>query len=645
MAPLRGYRNRTPAARQGDTMRTLAIERLEDRRALARPDFSVVMLPDTQMYTDHLNDRGEAAPRESRTYFQSQTKWVVDNLVTQNIKFVTHVGDVIEHDGTRDTRLQRWSRADAAMRILDGDPKTHPNGVVPYSVVLGNHDYDTKSMHTADEKHGGAESFVKYFGKERFTNRTWYGGASDNNVNSFQLFESNGIKFLHIALEFEARQDANPKLDSVKWAQKVIDDNPGRAVILSTHAYLHPSRNGTTSWGVTNKTTGRNGSRIFDELVKPNPEIFMVLSGHFTGTVERTNENKDGTTDRPDVYEVVTDFQGDANGGNGYFRLFRFDTAKNTITSSVVSNVPGVGKPRNTKTRDYTFTWDVDFETRIALKTTARLQFPLDLGNSAQKTGKGDTNNKLGQVDVTSKPTHFLIKLADIDDGIRDSTVVPESIELFRNGVKLVRGSHRDYQFSYNADTDSIRLTGDFVAGSYHIRLGQFAKITNNASVATQLPYTVITVQVGPKATSGSASRANAMTSEGSPTTSWPIVVLASGMSRLSSAVVPSRGGMGLEAVPMDTRSNTYAGVKSMPAYGVNASRGEGAFTAGPVRDAFSERSKSPTSATDTVRTSAYAASTRGSWVGLSSSTFASVRPITALTLPFRWLTVQSVAP
>src|SRR4051794_36892986 len=85
--------------------------------------FTVVVLPDTQFYA-------QSYPAT----FDAQTQWILDHLGTNNIKFVTHVGDIVQNAASGpDRNLIEWQRADAAFDRLDG--------FVPYSVALGNHDY------------------------------------------------------------------------------------------------------------------------------------------------------------------------------------------------------------------------------------------------------------------------------------------------------------------------------------------------------------------------------------------------------------------------------------------------------------------------------------------------------------------------
>ena len=101
--------------------------------------FTVVMLPDTQMYS-----------WKDPSVFRAQTQWIVDNRVKENIVFVTHVGDIVDH-GNRESE---WVHADTAMDILDG--------LLPYSVAIGNHDYDKENVLSPD---GTAHHYPTLWGR------------------------------------------------------------------------------------------------------------------------------------------------------------------------------------------------------------------------------------------------------------------------------------------------------------------------------------------------------------------------------------------------------------------------------------------------------------------------------------------------
>ena len=108
--------------------------------AQAAAAFKVVLLPDTQHYSD-------SAAR--MIHFNNQTAWITNNCESENIVLAVHAGDIVEHGGTE----IEWLRADAAMDLLDTKPD------LPYGVVLGNHDYDVQY-----DLNGPALNYMTYFG-------------------------------------------------------------------------------------------------------------------------------------------------------------------------------------------------------------------------------------------------------------------------------------------------------------------------------------------------------------------------------------------------------------------------------------------------------------------------------------------------
>ena len=61
-----------------------------------RAPFSVVLLPDTQNYSE----------KYPGTYL-SQTCWIKDRAQQDNIRFVIHLGDIVQHDDVDDERFLR----------------------------------------------------------------------------------------------------------------------------------------------------------------------------------------------------------------------------------------------------------------------------------------------------------------------------------------------------------------------------------------------------------------------------------------------------------------------------------------------------------------------------------------------------------
>lgn len=304
--------------------------------ARAQTSFTFVALPDTQNYVKNAS----TAP-----LFTQQTQWIADQIQNQgnprNIQFVSHLGDLVSNAGD----MLQWQRADTSMDVLDE--------VVKYSVLPGNHDYLAGSV-----KSSGTDAYQSYFGPNRFSSYAWYGGADPSGNNSYQYFSAEGIDFLHLALEWEPINNTPAReLSPVAWAQSVLDENPNLPVILSTHDYVQDNPGGRSL----------AGEALWDQLIRSNDQIFLVLNGHFHafgfpfgGQHHQVSTNDAG---RP-VVEVLQNYQGFSSGGNGWLRLIEFDLANNQLAFETYS--PSLTSYLSTEVEDFG-TWAGQFELDINL--------------------------------------------------------------------------------------------------------------------------------------------------------------------------------------------------------------------------------------------------------------------------------------
>ncbi len=260
--------------------------------AWAAEPFSVVVLPDTQNYAEKFAD----------TYV-AQTQWIRDNLEKENIKFVMHLGDIVQHHNDSE---EQWQVADRAHRLLDG--------VVPYSMLPGNHDLEYKNKAYSRK----TTLYNKYFGPQRFTDCSWYGGHwGENNDNNFCTFEAGGMKFLVISLEYAPRDEV------LAWATDLANSHPDHRVIAATHCYMRPAGRDKTSGG----SLGNSGDGMWEKFVRRAPNVFLVKSGHVLGVGRQVSTNDAGLP----VHETLVDYQGLPNGGDGWLRVMRFVPDENKI--------------------------------------------------------------------------------------------------------------------------------------------------------------------------------------------------------------------------------------------------------------------------------------------------------------------------
>lgn len=240
--------------------------------------FTIAVLPDTQHYSNYYP-----------WIFTNQTRWIAQEAARRNIAFVIHEGDIVDSAYSQ----EQWAAANASMSVLDG--------VVPYSIVRGNHDK-------------AGNFFETYFPASRYAGNGWYGGSKDNNLDSYQTFSAAGGEYLVLSLDF------CPGRDDIKWGNMVLKSNKDRKAILVTHGFLDAQ---------ANRRVNECGSTeyIWDELVEPNSNVFLVLSGH----VHAENRRLDYVNGRK-VHQVLADYQDASDGGQGWLRLLEFYPLKGIVS-------------------------------------------------------------------------------------------------------------------------------------------------------------------------------------------------------------------------------------------------------------------------------------------------------------------------
>lgn len=255
--------------------------------AAAEP-FRIVVIPDTQW----ASQKWPELPKK-------MTEWIVANREKENIRYVLHVGDLVQVGSSE----QEWRNIDAAMQVLDGK--------VPYITAVGNHDMDRIKPPKS------TVMFNRFFPVERFKKMAGFGGnfPEGSNDNSFHTFEGGGKKWLILCLNFM------PSKAEIAWGNEVVAKHPDHQVILLTHSYL------------THTERDVAGKILWDQLVRFHPNMSMVFCGHLS-TVHARAEGDKGNT----VCEMLFDWQNDVDPDpNSYFALVTIDPAAGLISSRAYS--------------------------------------------------------------------------------------------------------------------------------------------------------------------------------------------------------------------------------------------------------------------------------------------------------------------
>lgn len=280
-----------PAPRSTVASRPIAVD-------ASAGEFCLVVVPDTQRYAAYFPE-----------IFRAQFRWIRDQVDPLQIKFVVHVGDIVEENEDAE-----WKVAEEAFGLLDG--------VVPYLAVPGNHDYTRAGLKV------GVRDSSRYnalFSPWRFAGRPWYGGHKGvTSDNSFAYFTAGGQDFMVLGLEY------GPTDETLAWADSLVSNHEDRhKVIVVTHCYMYfdDTRLGPgDQWNPrTTNPAWNDGEGIWEKFIAKRDNVAMVLSGHIKGA--GTGRLVSRTAGGAPVLQMVANYQFLGHGGAGWLRILKFSPA------------------------------------------------------------------------------------------------------------------------------------------------------------------------------------------------------------------------------------------------------------------------------------------------------------------------------
>ncbi|WPJ97917.1 LamG-like jellyroll fold domain-containing protein [Coraliomargarita algicola] len=274
--------------------------------------WSLVLLPDTQVYSQNYPG-----------VFSAQTSWIRQHARTHNIRYVLHLGDIVNNNS-----IPEWEAARESMGMLDG--------VVPYAIVTGNHDYGPSGNAATRDTHMNT-----YFKQSDYDDWTTFGGVMEANKmdNSYHLFEAGGVEWIIIALEW------GPRDSTLEWARSIYDQYPSRKGILITHAFVN---NNDLRYDITDTANPQNynphyystpggvndGQEIWDKFIK-DYNFAWVFNGHVLG--DGTGYRVDNNLAGEPVHQMLVNYQMRNLGGEAYMRILEFQSDGETVKLSSYS--------------------------------------------------------------------------------------------------------------------------------------------------------------------------------------------------------------------------------------------------------------------------------------------------------------------
>ena len=291
--------------------------------------FEIAIVPDTQYYTSQKHGG-------TTEMFSNQIEWITNNALDNNIKYVIHLGDVVDHGHEQ---MAEWTIAKNIIYKLEKSLQGYPEGI-PYGIAVGNHDQDPYGNPAGNST---LEGYNTYFGKSHFSGKSYYGGSfGENNDNHYGLFTAHSQKFIVLFIEYNEYgnefYNSSIENDVFKWGREVLNKYADHKAIIVSHSIL-ARPDGSNS--ITRPGEGTNlipstftdqGEKIYNAF-KDSPNVFMMLSGHRSGEGFRIDTHN-GKTIKSFLsdYQSREDVSGNRNGGGALMRTMKFNLTKNTIS-------------------------------------------------------------------------------------------------------------------------------------------------------------------------------------------------------------------------------------------------------------------------------------------------------------------------
>ena len=355
-----------------------------DEEGLNDQDYTFAFVGDIQkiMEIDYLRST-DNDPSNDTNYVDTLFTWLAENAEAKKIKHVFTLGDLTEYSATDDADLAYATGTqygDAEWQILKRSI-TKLDGVVPYSVIRGNHDdYQIDDFFNYEAY---TENFDGFYREES-------GTYKDSITNSYRLVNLGGYKFIFITLDF------NPTRAVVTWLDEILTTYSDHKAIITTHTYIDMENNLATVRNlqgvlVAGKYNGAAPDWIWKNCLKNHENVLMTVCGHLDGRdthfvmTEGDNGNKIANLMvNPQLYDKDTQ-------PTGMLFFMHFYNGGTTVKTEYYSTFLDLYRA------DSHYEWEIDYgdALRITEATTAEATVAesTDAQTTAETTSEASKNN------------------------------------------------------------------------------------------------------------------------------------------------------------------------------------------------------------------------------------------------------------
>ena len=249
-------------------------EEWERRDGKSGQDFTFAFVGDIQSLTYYMDYK------TGTNYVDNLFNWIADNAEEKKIAHVFTLGDLTDRSAIHDPTLSygasdpmgNGATYDAEYEIVKS-AISKLDGVVPYSIVRGNHDsYSIDAFFNYDAYTSNFDGFY----------REESGRYKDSITNSYRLVEIQGIKFIFFTIDF------NPSRDVIYWMDDLLTTYSDYNAIITMHSYLTFTGDKLTIANVTDiqdsivqgQYKGAAPDWIWKNCLSKHENVIMTVSGH-----------------------------------------------------------------------------------------------------------------------------------------------------------------------------------------------------------------------------------------------------------------------------------------------------------------------------------------------------------------------------
>jgi hypothetical protein len=226
-----------------------------------------------------------------------QVDWTICCRKPLEIDFVSHLGDIVEHENRFEIE---WLRANETLnRLLNAD--------MPHGMAVGNHDGVIKSSEAALIP-GFVPRFDKSFPTGNYEDREWFGGSFPKGSmrNNYQIVKREGygeVLVLHVSY------NSGSEAEERRWIRSVLSNNTDKFTVLVSHSSGSDCFPWIDGW--------------VSDLMYGFCQIKVALGGH---TFACGGENAIPMTNRcgGTSWSLISDYQMRTQGGDATVRIYRF---------------------------------------------------------------------------------------------------------------------------------------------------------------------------------------------------------------------------------------------------------------------------------------------------------------------------------